>query len=128
MKPRLYRSLLPFLLVLAAQVASRQAVAPAQAKLPESLPADEFSRLSRELSEDGGFFPSDNFTSNETSSLTITDKLRQLNATGGACIGVGPEQNFTCISWMCPLMQMGRNRDSVLYVSYGNGALSKRHL
>jgi hypothetical protein len=117
MKPRLYRSLLPFLLALAAQVASRQAVAPAQAKLPESLPADEFSRLSRELSEDGGFFPSDNFTSNETSSLTITDKLRELNATGGTCIGVGPEQNFIYIARVRPLTQMGRNRDSVLYVS-----------
>jgi hypothetical protein len=116
MKPRLYRSLLPFLLVLAAQVASRQAVAPAQAKLPESLPVAEFSRLSRELSEDGGFFPSDNFTSNETSYLTIANKLRQLNATGGACIGVGPEQNFTCIARVCPLTQMGRNRHSVLYV------------
>ena len=41
---------------------------------------------------------SDNFTSNETSYLHIIDKLRELGATGGAYIGVGPEQNFTYIA------------------------------
>src|SRR5262245_58562917 len=61
----------------------------------ESLSAAEFSRLSRELSEDGGYFRSDNFTSNETPYLHIVDKLHQLGATGGAYLGVGPEQNYT---------------------------------
>ena len=51
---------------------------------PEALPAAEFARLIRELSEEGGFFPSDNFTSNESSYLTVLDKLRGLGATGGA--------------------------------------------
>src|SRR5215813_5017525 len=69
---------------------------------PEALPAAEFARLIRELSEEGGFFPSDNFTSNETSYLTVVDKLRQLGATGGAYIGVGPEQNFTYIAKVRP--------------------------
>jgi hypothetical protein len=69
---------------------------------PEALPAAEFSRLIRELSEEGGFFPSDNFTSNESSYLTVVDKLRQLGATGGAYIGVGPEQNFTYIAKIRP--------------------------
>jgi hypothetical protein len=100
MKLRLHVLMLAWLLV--AQVAFGQAAAPAQSKLPESLSATEFSRLSRELSEDGGFFPSDNFTSNETSYLTVTDKLRQLNATGGAYIGVGPEQNFSYIARVRP--------------------------
>src|SRR5438105_8976663 len=40
----------------------------------QSLSAAEFSRLVRELSEEGGFFRSDNFTSNETSYLHVTDK------------------------------------------------------
>ncbi len=68
----------------------------------ESLSAAEFSRLIRELSEDGGFFRSDNFTSNETSYLHVVDQLRQLGATGGAYVGVGPEQNFTYIAKVRP--------------------------
>lgn len=56
----------------------------------------------REMSEEGGYFLSDNFTSNETSYLHIVDKLRQLGTTGGAYIGVGPEQNFTYIAKLRP--------------------------
>src|SRR5438552_19074703 len=74
----------------------------AQQKAPESLSAAEFSRLIRELSEDGGYFRSDNFTSNETSYLHVVDKLQQLGATGGAYVGVGPEQNFTYIAKIRP--------------------------
>ena len=68
----------------------------------ESLPASEFSKLIRDFSEEPGYFHSDNFTSNETSYLTVVDKLRQLGATGGAYIGVGPEQNFTYIAKVRP--------------------------
>jgi hypothetical protein len=71
-------------------------------KLSEGLSAAEFSRLVREFSEEGGYFRSDNFTSNETSYLHVIDKLRQLGATGGAYIGVGPEQNFTYIAKVRP--------------------------
>ena len=69
---------------------------------PEGLSAAEFSRLVRDLSEDGGYFRSDNFTSNETSYLHVVDKLRELGASGGAYIGVGPEQNFTYIAKVRP--------------------------
>ena len=68
----------------------------------ESLSAAEFSRLSRDLSEEGGYFRSDNFTSNETSYLHVVDKLRELGAVGGAYVGVGPEQNFTYIAKVKP--------------------------
>jgi len=44
----------------------------------EGLPAAEFSRIIREFSEEGGYFFSDNFTSNEDSYLTVVDKLHQL--------------------------------------------------
>lgn len=74
----------------------------APAKLPESLSAAEFARLNRELSEEGGYFRSDNFISNETAYLTVVDKLRQLGAMGGAYLGVGPEQNFTYIAKIRP--------------------------
>lgn len=69
---------------------------------PEGLPAAEFSRLVREFSEEGGYFLSDNFTSNETAYLTIVDKLRESVSAGGAYIGVGPEQNFTYIAKLRP--------------------------
>jgi len=68
----------------------------------ESLSAAEFSRLVRELSEEGGYFRSDNFTSNETAYLTVVDTLRQRGASGGAYLGVGPEQNFTYIAKIRP--------------------------
>lgn len=87
-----------------AQTATPPAKQPANqpASQPESLSAAEFSRLSREMSEEGGFFRSDNFTSNETAYLTVVDKLKQLGATGGAYLGVGPEQNFTYIAKIRP--------------------------
>jgi hypothetical protein len=68
----------------------------------ESIPTAEFARMIREFSEDGGYFMSDNFTSNETSYLHVVDKLRELGVTGGAYIGVGPEQNFTYIAKVRP--------------------------
>jgi hypothetical protein len=69
---------------------------------PDSLSAAEFSRLVRDISEEGGYFRSDNFTSNETSYLHVVDKLRELGATGGAYVGVGPEQNFTYMAKVRP--------------------------
>ncbi len=100
MKLRVRTLLMGLLFALTATGAFAPSAAPQ--KPLESLSAAEFSRLSRELSEEGGAFPSDNFTSNETSYLTVVDKLRQLNATGGAYIGVGPEQNFTYIAKVRP--------------------------
>ncbi len=85
-----------------AAFAQAAAPKPVEIKQPESLTAAEFARLSREMSEEGGFFRSDNFTSNETAYLTVVDKLRQLGATGGAYLGVGPEQNFTYIAKIRP--------------------------
>jgi hypothetical protein len=62
----------------------------------------DFARMVRDFSEDDGLFRSDNFVSNETSYLHIVDKLRTLGCTGGAYIGVGPEQNFTYIAKIRP--------------------------
>jgi hypothetical protein len=69
---------------------------------PDRLSATEFTRLINELSEPGGYFRSDNFTSNETGYLYVVNKLREMGATGGAYIGVGPEQNFTYIAKIRP--------------------------
>ncbi len=79
------------------QAAARKAAAPKNA-----IPAAEFSRLVRLFSEEEGNFPSDNYISNETAYLYVVDKLKELGVTGGAYIGVGPEQNFTYISKIHP--------------------------
>ncbi len=73
-----------------------------QKRLPEAIPAVEFSRIINQFSEDDGFFRSDNFISNETSYLHIVDKLQGMGNPGGAYIGVGPEQNFTYIAKVRP--------------------------
>jgi len=83
------------------QISAFALISRAQAK-NDALSAAEFARLVRDLSEEGGYFRSDNFTSNETSYLHVVDKLRALGATGGAYIGVGPEQNFTYIAKVRP--------------------------
>ena len=98
------RGLTPCLLlalVLSASAAVAQP-APRGGAPAEGLSAAEFSRLVREFSEEGGYFRSDNFTSNETPYLHVVDKLRQLGAAGGAYLGVGPEQNFTYIAKVRP--------------------------
>src|ERR1041385_3764850 len=64
--------------------------------------AAEFSRMVQEFSEPGGFFHSDVFTSNETSYLQVVGKLKELGISGGAYIGVAPEQNFTYIAKIRP--------------------------
>jgi hypothetical protein len=68
----------------------------------ERLSSVEFSALIHDLSEEGGYFFSDNLISNETPYLTVAGKLRQLGAIGGAYVGVGPEQNFTYIAKVRP--------------------------
>ena len=68
----------------------------------EDISAAEFARIIREFSEEDGFFRSDNFISNETSYLHVIDKLKSMGASGGAYIGVGPEQNFTYIAKIHP--------------------------
>ncbi len=67
-----------------------------------AIPAKEFSRIVSEFSEEGGSFRSDNFVSNETSYLYVLDRIRDLALSGGAYIGVGPEQNFTYIAKIRP--------------------------
>jgi hypothetical protein len=66
------------------------------------IPAAEFSKIIKSFSEDEGYFISDNLISNEDGYLTILNKLRELRISGGAYIGVGPEQNFTYIAKLRP--------------------------
>src|SRR4029453_5290534 len=72
------------------------------ARTDPRIPAAEFSRLIQQFSEDDGYFRFENFTSNETSYLQVVDLFRKLDVSGGAYIGVGPEQNFTYIAKVRP--------------------------
>src|ERR1041384_7917433 len=62
----------------------------------------EFPRLIQRLSEPGGYFDSDNLISNESSYLHVLGKMRKMNVTGGAFIGVGPDQSFSYIAQTRP--------------------------
>lgn len=55
--------------------------------------------LATELSEEGGYFDTDNLISNETAYVQAIDALEPL---GGIYIGVGPEQNFHYIGRLRP--------------------------
>ena len=96
------RLILLLSLIFAASPAYSQSTTSSKQNSLESIPTSEFSRMIRDFSEEGGYFMSDNFTSNETSYLHIIDKLRELGVSGGAYIGVGPEQNFTYIAKIRP--------------------------
>ena len=54
------------------------------------------------LSEPGGYFDTDNLISNERSYLDVIPDLRRAGLTGGAYVGVGPDQNFTYIAAVRP--------------------------
>jgi hypothetical protein len=71
-------------------------------KAPPAPAQPSFADLFNRLSEPGGYFDSDNLISNETSYLHALDDLRTRQITGGAYIGVGPDQSFSYIAEIKP--------------------------
>ena len=69
----------------------------AQAPEPSS-----FAGLVQALSEPQGYFDTDNLISNESSYLHAIDALRRAGVSGGAYVGVGPDQNFAYIAAIQP--------------------------
>jgi hypothetical protein len=75
---------------------------PADPSLPAKLSDDEFWRLVTDLSElPGAFAHSENLVSNEREFARNLQILRPL---GGVYVGVGPEQNFSYIARLQPIM------------------------
>src|SRR5262249_19593723 len=72
--------------------------------LPDRLSAQEFWSLSTELSEADGFFRSDNLLSNEVLFQHVIPDLTRTAKAGRVYLGVGPEQNFTYIAALKPMM------------------------
>lgn len=65
-------------------------------------PAASFAERVRDLSEPSGYFDTDNLISNEASYLHVVPQLIESGVTGGAYVGVGPDQNFSYIARVRP--------------------------
>ena len=76
----------------------------------------DFAQLVNRLSERAGYFPSDNLVSNELSYQHVLGRLEKMDVTGGAYLGVGPDQNFTYIAQIKPRIAFMVNirRDAML--------------
>jgi hypothetical protein len=68
------------------------------------------------LSEPGGYFDTDNLISNEDSYLHVLGGMRRIEVTGGAFIGVGPDQSFSYIAQVRPSIAflMDVRRDNLI--------------
>src|SRR5262245_64160018 len=91
----------PYLLLLLVAITTATAFA---ATVPKELTDEQFWSLSKESSEEDGYFRSDNLLSNETSFQYIIPDLLKAAKTGRVYMGVGPEQNFTYIAALRPTM------------------------
>lgn len=77
---------------------------------------DDFGQLVTRLSERAGYFGSDNLVSNELSYQHVLGKLQKMNVSGGAYLGVGPDQNYTYIAQIKPriVFMVDIRRDALL--------------
>ncbi|NOT06883.1 MAG: hypothetical protein HOP28_01630 [Gemmatimonadales bacterium] len=84
--------------------------------VPVARETTEFAKLVAQLSENGGFFDSDNLVSNETSYLHVLPALESMGIRGGAYLGVGPEQNFSYLAEIRPelAIMIDIRRDNML--------------
>ena len=76
--------------------------APLRAAQPIQATPTRFGADVARLSEPGGSFDTDNLISNERSYLDVIPTLVSRGVTGGAYIGVGPDQNFSYIARIRP--------------------------
>jgi hypothetical protein len=82
--------------------------------VPAQLTDKEFWSLSKDSSEEDGFFRSDNLLSNETTFQYVIPELLKNVKPGRIYLGVGPEQNFTYISALKPAMAV------IIDIRHGN--------
>jgi hypothetical protein len=79
-----------------------------------------FAGLIAALSEPSGYFDTDNLISNEASYLHAVGKLEAMGVSGGAYLGVGPDQNFSYIAHVRPAIAfiVDLRRDNLLQQLY----------
>jgi hypothetical protein len=86
-------------------LACRSGDAPAGQVQPEHTGAratTDFAETIERLSETGGYFDTDNLISNESSYMHVATALRDSGLSGGAYIGVGPDQSFSYMALLRP--------------------------
>ena len=89
----------------AARETQAAATATAQTTLPARLSDADFWALVSDISEPGAYFRiTDNYTSNEREVGQLFTMLRTNGVRGGVYMGVGPEQNFSYIAAIKPVM------------------------
>src|SRR5437868_10703964 len=86
----------------------------AAASPPARLTDQQFWSLSRDSSEEDGYFRSDNLLSNETSFEQIIPQMLSTAKQGRVYLGVGPEQNFTYMAALKPTMAI------IIDIRHGN--------
>jgi hypothetical protein len=100
------KSLCVLLVLCVAVVVCLPSLLPPGARAAESLPAEisdsDYWKMVSEFSEPNGYFQYDIVTSNETAYQFVLPALMKTAKTGGAYLGVGPEQNFTYIAALQP--------------------------
>jgi hypothetical protein len=82
--------------------------------LPSQITDQEFWRLVKEFSEEGGDYPYQNFVSNEITLQRIIPPTKRAIKADGVYIGVGPEQNFTYVSALKSKMAFDIRRQNIL--------------
>ncbi len=75
-----------------------------------------FAPTITQFSEPNGFFDTDNLISNERSFLHVMGPLKRQGVTGGIYIGVGPDQNFSYLAQIQPVVAflLDIRRDNLL--------------
>src|SRR5579862_6748189 len=89
--------------------------------LPEKFSDEEFWRIITGFSENGGYFRSDNFISNESTFQWVVPDLSKNHKQGGVYMGVGPDQNFTYIVALDPVIAFItdiRRQNMLLHLMY----------
>ena len=76
----------------------------ATASMPASLSSSQFWKLSNDLSEQAGYFRSENLVSNEHTYQYVIPELKKQARPGGVYMGVAPDQNFTYMVAVRPRM------------------------
>src|SRR5206468_7430136 len=89
-------------------------IARAAVPVPAQLTDQQFWNLSKNSSEEDGYFRSDNLLSNETSFQYVIPDLLKTAKQGRVYLGVGPEQNFTYIAAVKPAMAV------IIDIRHGN--------
>lgn len=117
MTPRLALLATTMILVAASCEGSPPAPAAPVARPDSALSDSAFAALHTRLSEEPGYFDTDNLISNETGYLNVIGALDRLGVQGGAYVGVGPDQNYAYLAQVRPeiAFMVDIRRDNALH-------------